>query len=114
MTLTALLSSFDKVPMPLALTLLLLGQGFFFILLLETRTFLKLPFTPAHSAFTFPLAIGAMAIYQFAMHYLPVGSIGATICWVLFVAEFALATVIILFIVLYTLWQDVKKYMKVH
>lgn len=109
MVLISLLSSFEQVPMSLALLLLVLGQGFFVFLLWSMDEFIQLPFGPGHTAFTFPLAIGALALYRFESHYLDLGSPAALLCWGLFLLEAILASLVILSVFIGIVWKDVSK-----
>lgn len=68
--LTGYLKAFSNPNILLAISLLVLSQGLYFLVLKMIIPLRKLPFYPSYAAFTFPLVISATALTEFN-HFLP-------------------------------------------
>lgn len=106
MTNVALMNAFGaRIPEIIPVILVALGQFFFFYFFVyHARHFLRLPFGPAHCAFTFPFAICTASLMGFSRIYLR--GTAQMLFRALALTEMLIATVIILTVLFLFLRHD--------
>lgn len=90
------MSAFEVKWLPMVYFLLFWSLLFYFIALFYLPNLLKLKFSPAYSAFTFPLVISAVAGKLTAMYFMKQG-IFSEMIWLARLQE-AIATLIVLWV----------------
>lgn len=109
--LTGYLKNFEHPNLYLVLTLFLVSQILYFIVLSMLPRLLKLHFYPSYAAFTFPLVISATALFS-AVHYLELHGLPVGLLNVLKVVECAIATSMVVYVLGHYLLFLLKEHRK--
>lgn len=112
LTLAGYLAHFEAASTKMVLTLVIIAQLLYVLVLTQLPQLLRLPFFPSYAAFTFPLVICATALTN-AVHYL--GYTGPIVTTVI-VVEITFATVIVLYVTaryVVFLWREMASARKV-